>query len=91
MVRHAPAHLEGGADRLKCRRVAQAPESGRVQGTVLEPCAISAEATMRPGGSGDCAVTVSDLRLNVSADLLELAQSLQQTVLAPLVAPPVDR
>ena len=58
---------------------------------VLEPCTIAADVTMRPGGAGDCKVTVSDVRLNVSADLLELAQSLQQTVLAPLVAPAPDR
>ena len=71
--------------------VVQAPESGRVQGTVLEPCTLGADLSMQAGGAGDCTLTVSDLRVNVSADLLELAQSLQQTVLAPLVAPPADR
>lgn len=62
-----------------------------MQGTVLEPCAIDANVTMRTNGPGDCAVTLSDVRMNVSADLLELAQSLQQTVIAPLVAPAADR
>lgn len=69
----------------------QGQGSERVQGTVLEPCTLGAVVTMQPGGAGNCEVTVSDLRLNLSADLLELAQSLQQTVLAPLVAPAPDR
>ena len=46
---------------------------------------------MGPGGKGDCELTLSDLRLNVSADLIELAQNLERNVLAPLAAPAPDR
>ncbi|KAK9815130.1 hypothetical protein WJX73_008307 [Symbiochloris irregularis] len=69
----------------------EAPQANRVQGTVLEPCCIGADIKMYPGGKGDCELTLSDLRLNVSADLIELAQNLERNVLGPLAFPSPDK
>lgn len=69
----------------------QAPQANRVQGTVLEPCCIGADVKMYPGGKGDCELTLSDLRLNISADLLELAQNLERNVLGPLAYPSPEK
>ena len=62
----------------------------QVQGTVLEPCKVAVRLDMGPGG-GDVALTLSDLRMNVSPDVLELALSLQGSLLEPLVQPSPDR
>ena len=61
-----------------------------MQGTVLEPCKVAARVDLQ-GGSGDIHLTLSDLRMNLSPDVLELALSLQSSVLEPLVQPAPDR
>ena len=43
------------------------------------------------GAAGDIQLALSDLRMNLSPDVLELALSLQSSVLEPLVQPPPDR
>ena len=63
---------------------------GQVQGTVLEPCKLGVTADLA-GGAGDVALRLSDLRLNLSPDVAELAAALQASVLEPLVQPPPDR
>lgn len=65
-------------------------QTGRVQGTVLEPCRVSLSMDTE-GSAGDLKLTISDISLNVSADILDLAQSLQTSVLEPLVQPSPDR
>ena len=64
--------------------------SDRVQGSVLEPCRIAVEMKMR-GPTGDFNLSLSDLKLNLAPDILELVQSLQSSVLEPLVQPAPDR
>ena len=44
-----------------------------------------------PGPVGDLNFSISDLRLNLSADILELVGSLQSSVLEPLVQPSPDQ
>lgn len=47
---------------------------------------------MKQGKNGnEVEVNLSMLRLNVSVDVLELMQSLQSSVLEPLVQPAADR
>lgn len=65
-------------------------EGDQVQGTVLEPCKVAVSMDMTQG-SGDVNLKLSDLRLNVSPDVLELALSLQTSVLEPLFQPAPDR
>ena len=62
----------------------------RVQGSVLEPCRIGVEMKMK-AGTGDFKLSLSDLKLNLAPDILELVQSLQSSVLEPLVQPAPDR
>lgn len=62
----------------------------RVQGRVLEPCQLTAQLKQGKGGN-EVEVKLSMLRLNVSVDVLELMQSLQSSVLEPLVQPSADR
>ena len=62
----------------------------QVQGTVLEPCKVGVKLDLG-GDAGDIQLTLSDLRMNLSPDVLELALSLQSSVLEPLVQPPPDR
>ncbi len=57
---------------------------------VLEPCKVAVRMDMG-GAAGDIQLTLSDLRMNLSPDVLELALSLQSSVLEPLVQPPPDR
>lgn len=64
--------------------------SDRVQGSVLEPCRIAVDMKMR-GPTGDFSLSLSDLKLNLAPDILELVQSLQSSVLEPLVQPAPDR
>lgn len=64
--------------------------SDRVQGSVLEPCRIAVDMKMR-GPTGDFNLSLSDLKLNLAPDILELVQSLQSSVLEPLVQPAPDR
>ena len=64
----------------------------QVRGSVLEPCRIAVDMTLRnPGPVGDLNFFISDLRLNLSADILELVGSLQSSVLEPLVQPSPDQ
>ena len=62
----------------------------RVQGMVLEPCRVGVSVAMERG-AGTFNLDVSDLRLNLSPDILELASSLQTSVLEPLVQPAHDQ
>ena len=62
-----------------------------MRGTVLEPCHIGANITLDPDSVGDFQVAISDVRLNLSPDVVELALSLQSTVLEPFVSPPPDK
>ena len=62
----------------------------RVQGRVLEPCQLRAQLKQGKNGN-EVEVNLSMLRLNVSVDVLELMQSLQSSVLEPLVQPAADR
>ena len=64
--------------------------SSQVQGTVLEPCKVGVRLDLG-GEAGDIHLTLSDMRMNLSPDVLELALSLQSSVLEPLVQPPPDR
>lgn len=64
--------------------------SDRVQGSVLEPCRIAVDMRMK-GPTGDFNLSLSDLKLNLAPDILELVQSLQSSVLEPLVQPAPDR
>lgn len=57
-----------------------------MQGRVLEPCRLTAELK-QAGGTTDVEVGVSALRLNVAVDVVELATSLQASVLEPLAQP----
>ncbi|KAK9834254.1 hypothetical protein WJX81_000411 [Elliptochloris bilobata] len=66
------------------------PQNGRVQGAVLEPCKVSVSADLT-AGSGDIQVALSDLRMNLSPDVVELALALQSSVLQPLMQPPSDK
>ena len=43
------------------------------------------------GPTGDFNLSLSDLKLNLAPDILELVQSLQSSVLEPLVQPAPDR
>jgi hypothetical protein len=61
-----------------------------VQATVLEPCKLALEMSMGPAG-GDVSVKLSDMRLNLSPDVLELMLALQSSIIEPLVHPPPDR
>ena len=63
---------------------------GQLQGTVLEPCKLGVTADLA-GGAGDVALRLSDLRLNLSPDVAELAAALQASVLEPLIQPSPDR
>jgi hypothetical protein len=63
---------------------------GQVQGTVLEPCKAAVTLDLQ-SGSGDINIRLSDVRLNMSPDVLELALSLQSSVLEPLFQPAPDR
>ena len=65
----------------------QDSEHNTVRGTVLEPCRIAAQIEMQPEDAADFQVEVSDVRMNLSPDVLELALSLQTTVLEPFVSP----
>ena len=65
-------------------------EEAHVQGTVLEPCKVSAKVEIGPSAS-DLQVQLSHMRLNVSPDVLELASSLKASVLEPLIQPPPGR
>lgn len=65
-------------------------ENNKVHGTVLEPCKVGMMMEMS-GGSGDIQLKLSDLRMNLSPDVLELAMSLQSSVLEPLVQPAPDK
>ncbi|KAK9819963.1 hypothetical protein WJX72_004515 [[Myrmecia] bisecta] len=64
--------------------------AGRVQGVVLEPCKVSVDMKLLDS-TGDFKLSISDLRLNLSADILELVLSLQKSVVEPLVQPSADR
>ncbi len=67
-----------------------AVNNDRVQGSVLEPCRIWVEMKMK-NGTGDFNLSLSDLKLNLAPDIFELVQSLQSSVLEPLVQPAPDR
>ena len=67
-----------------------AVNNDRVQGSVLEPCRIGVEMKMK-NGTGDFNLSLSDLKLNLAPDIFELVQSLQSSVLEPLVQPAPDR
>ena len=69
----------------------QDTEQNTVRGVVLEPCRIAAEISMQPEDAADFQVEVSDVRMNLSPDVLELALSLQTTVLEPFISPPADK
>ena len=73
-----------------CRPQGQEEHGSQVQGTVLEPCKVGVKLDLG-GDAGDIQLTLSDLRMNLSPDVLELALSLQSSVLEPLVQPPPDR
>ncbi len=74
------------------RDAVQEGGGGSVHGTVLEPCKAAVVVDMRAGGAaGDVQLKLSDLRLNVSPDVLELAAALQASLLEPLILPPADR
>ena len=62
--------------------------SGRDQvvGTVLEPTSIGVKMEM-VGSSGTFILDISNIRINLSPDILQLALGLQSTVLEPLVQP----
>ena len=64
--------------------------AGRVQGSVLKPCRIGVEMKMTRG-CGDVSLSLSDLNLSLAPDIFELVQSLQSSVLEPLVQPALDR
>lgn len=66
-----------------------AVDNDRVQGSVLEPCRIAVD--MKMSKSGDFNLSLSDLKLNLAPDIFELVQSLQTSVLEPLVQPAPDR
>lgn len=57
---------------------------------MLEPCKVGIMMELS-GGSGDIQLKLSDLRMNLSPDVLELAMSLQSSVLEPLVQPAPDK
>ncbi|KAK9908805.1 hypothetical protein WJX75_003140 [Coccomyxa subellipsoidea] len=65
-------------------------DGNKVHGTVLEPCKVGVMMELS-GGSGDIQMKLSDLRMNLSPDVLELAMSLQASVLEPLVQPAPDK
>ena len=65
-------------------------DHGQVVGTVLEPTQIGVAMEMA-GPSGQFSLDVSNIRLNLSPDILELALSLQSSVLEPLIQPPAEQ
>lgn len=65
-------------------------DSNTVQGSVLEPCRVGIDMKMK-NGTGDFNLSLSDLKLNLAPDILELVQSLQSSVLEPLVQPAADQ
>eukprot|EP00884_Botryococcus_braunii_P010315 jgi/Botrbrau1/19285/Bobra.0073s0028.1 len=64
---------------------------GRVQATVLEPCKLVLDMGMGGAAPGDISLCISDVRLNLSPDVLELLLALQASVLQPLIHPSPDR
>ena len=65
-------------------------DRGRVVGSVLEPCRIAMDMSMQ-GGSGQLTLDVSNIRMNLSPDILELALSVQTSLLEPLVQPAAEQ
>lgn len=61
-----------------------------VKGMVLEPTTVAVNMKMN-GPSGNMSLNVSNIRLNLSPDILELAMSLQSSVLEPLIQPPAEQ
>jgi len=61
-----------------------------VRGMILEPASLAVGVKMS-GGSGNLSLDVSNVRLNLSPDILELAMSLQASVLEPLIQPPAEQ
>lgn len=61
-----------------------------VKGMVLEPTTVAVDMSMN-GPSGNMSLNVSNIRLNLSPDILELAMSLQTSVLEPLIQPPAEQ
>ena len=61
-----------------------------MRGMVLEPASLAVGVKMQ-GPSGNLTLDVSNLRLNLSPDILELAISLQASVLEPLIQPPAEQ
>lgn len=57
---------------------------------VLEPTTVAVDMSMN-GPSGNMSLNVSNIRLNLSPDILELAMSLQTSVLEPLIQPPAEQ
>ncbi len=53
---------------------------------MLEPCQVTG-SMKQDGGTTDVEVGVTALRLNVAVDVVELASSLQASVLEPLAQP----
>ena len=78
------------ADISDARLCLQSHKTERVHGHVLEPCKISVHVDMAKG-TGDVRLQISDVHIRVSPDVLELAASLQASVLEPLIQPSADR
>lgn len=57
---------------------------------VLEPTTLAVDMSMN-GPSGNLGIRLSNIRLNLSPDILELAMSLQSSVLEPLIQPPAEQ
>lgn len=70
--------------------VHQSEGSSEVKGMVLEPTTIAVDMKMA-GPSGNMTLNISNIRLNLSPDILELAMSLQTSVLEPLIQPPAEQ
>lgn len=64
--------------------------NAQVKGTVLEPITLGIQADMQ-GEQGNVKLSISNIRLSISPDILELFMKLQTSVLAPLLQPAAEQ
>ena len=57
-----------------------------MRGTVLEPITLGVVADMK-GSHGNVELAISNIRLSVSPDILELFMKLQSSILSPMLQP----
>lgn len=89
---HYRSTAQDRSESLGCTQDQLEPCTGatEVKGMVLEPTTLAVDMSMN-GPSGNLGIRLSNIRLNLSPDILELAMSLQSSVLEPLIQPPAEQ